>query len=58
MNNTVKSGEFRRWVHEQWLLNRDELEALHQSPRTQQEYWQLYSHWLRAKFRQQQRINQ
>lgn len=49
MNHTRPS--FRHWVHEQWLKNRDELEAYNQQPRTLKDYWQQYRAWLRCQFR-------
>lgn len=51
----MKSGEFRRWVHEQWLQNRDELADYHQPQRSYQDYWQEYRAWLRDQFRLEQR---
>ena len=44
---------FRRWVHEMWLENRDELYSLQIKPYNQAEYFNKYKFWLKREYKHQ-----
>ena len=47
---------FRRWVHELWLQNCDELFEFRMKPYDQKQYWDTYKYWLKREFKHRQRI--
>lgn len=43
---------FRRWVEEIWRENVEEHRLYGELPYSQQEYFQKYKYWLRARYQQ------
>lgn len=54
MNNQARQEKkisFRQFVLEMWLSNKDELDSIHQTPYTLEQYFGMYKWWLRGKYR-------
>lgn len=47
----MTTNSFRRWVHEMWLQNKDELFEFRQQPYDQEEYFSKYKYWLKREFK-------
>jgi hypothetical protein len=47
----MKDSDFRRWVQELWLLNKDEHLTWNEKPYTIKEYWNKYKWWVRSQWR-------
>jgi hypothetical protein len=50
-----EQSKFRRWVHELWLQNTDELIEYKELPYTQEQYFQMYKYWLKREFKHRQK---
>lgn len=47
----MKNSEFRRWVMELWLNNKEEHLNWNQEPYTINEYWSRYKWWIKTEWR-------
>jgi hypothetical protein len=47
----MKNSEFRRWVQELWMKNKDEHLTWNESPYTIKEYWEKYKWWIKLQWR-------
>ncbi len=48
---TMKDSDFRRWVQELWISNKEEHLTWNEKPYTIKEYWNKYKWWVRAQWR-------
>lgn len=47
----MKQSEFRRWIMELWLTNKEEHLTWGQEPYTINEYWTKHKWWCRSEWR-------
>ena len=47
---SMRTSEFRRWVHEIWRRNCDEHDEVNENRYTQKQYFQMYKYWLKREF--------
>lgn len=53
----MKSTNFRHWVQQIWLENRDEHQAFNEPELSQEEYFARYKYWLKREYQYQKRMN-
>lgn len=51
----MKNSNFRVWISDCYIRNREERLTYRQKPYTITEYWNILKWWLRSQYRQQQK---